>query len=98
MKSLQENSEIIRNHADEIRNKFGVKSLCIFGSVARNEQTPHSDVDICVDMAPKMMLVIRLKRYLENILNCSVDLIRLHKNMNLFLKQQIDRDGIYILQ
>lgn len=98
MKSLQENSKIIQDHANQIRNEFGVKSLRIFGSVARNEQTSDSDVDICVDMVPKMMLVIRLKQFLESILDCSVDLIRIHKNMNITLKQQIDRDGIYIFQ
>jgi len=35
--------------------RFGVRSMQLFGSVARNEQHDGSDVDICVDMPPKTL-------------------------------------------
>lgn len=73
---------LIRTHAEELRNDFGVRSLRLFGSVSRNEQREGSDVDVCVDMEPKMFLVIRLKRFLEELLQCSVDVVRLHKHIN----------------
>ncbi len=98
MKSRQECMEIIDRNAPVLRQKFGIRSLCIFGSVARNEQKADSDVDICVDMDAKMFLVIGLKRFLESILGTSVDVVRRHKNLNPFLKSEIERDGVYVLQ
>lgn len=98
MKSKQEYIEIIDRNSSVLRSEFGIRSLCLFGSVARNEQKADSDVDICVDMDAKMFLVIRLKRFLETILGTSVDVVRLRKNLNPFLKSEIERDGVYVIQ
>ena len=98
MKSKEEYMDIIDRNSPVLRKEFGIRSLCIFGSVARNEQNADSDVDICVDMDAKMFLVIRLKRFLETILGTSVDVVRLRKNLNPFLKSEIERDGVYVLQ
>lgn len=75
---------------------FGVTSLRIFGSVARNEQKEDSDVDVCVDMKSDLFLHVELKRFLEEQLGCPVDVVRLHKNMNDFLRRQIEKDGILV--
>ena len=69
----------------------------LFGSVSRGEQNEQSDVDVCVEMDPKLYLVVRLQRYLEELLMCSVDVIRLHKHMNPYLLRDINRDGIYVI-
>ena len=90
--------DIIDRNSPVLRKEFGIRSLCIFGSVARNEQNADSDVDVCVDMDAKMFLVIRLKRFLETILGTSVDVVRLRKNLNPFLKSEIERNGVYVLQ
>ena len=50
MKTQREYIDILSKNAKKIREDFGIKSLCIFGSVARNEQNENSDVDICVTM------------------------------------------------
>ena len=42
--------KILSNHKIELRHKFGVKSIAIFGSTARNEARSDSDVDILVIM------------------------------------------------
>ena len=78
MKSREYYISLILSHAEELKSNFGVKSLRLFGSVSRNEQKEGSDVDICVDMEPKMFLVVRHKRFLDNLLECSVDIVRLH--------------------
>lgn len=96
MKSLNEYIEIIRKCSDVLRSYFGVTSLRIFGSVARNEQKEDSDVDVCVDMKPNLFLHVELKKFLEEQLGCPVDVVRLHKNMNDFLRRQIEKDGILI--
>ena len=98
MKSKEYYIALILPHAEELKKNFGVKSLRLFGSVSRNEQKEGSDVDICVDMEPKMFLVVRLKRFLENLLECSVDIVRIHKHINPFLLKEIEHDGIYIIK
>ena len=52
-------------YKDEIISKYGVRFMHIFGSVARNEQSESSDVDVCVDMKPNLLK----GRDLNNILN-----------------------------
>jgi hypothetical protein len=98
MKTRQDYISILQANSSEIRQEFGVKSLRIFGSVARNEHHEGSDVDVCVEMSPKMFVLIRLKNYLENLLDSSVDVVRIHAHINPFLKSEIDRDGITIFQ
>lgn len=87
----------LQSCADEIRQRFGVHSLRLFGSVARGENTAKSDVDVCVDMEPKLYKLIELGMYLEELLGCKVDVVRMHKNMNLILKGEIERDGILVI-
>lgn len=97
MKTKNEYIEILKRCATVLRTRFGVRSLCLFGSVAREEQKETSDVDVCVEMKPNLFLRIELKRYLEEQLGCPVDVIRMHNNMNDFLKKQIEKDGIFVL-
>ena len=80
-----------------LHSRFGVRSLRLFGSVAREEQRETSDVDVCVEMKPNLFLRVELKKYLEEHLGCRVDLFRIHKNWNYFLKKQIEKDGIFVL-
>lgn len=56
--------------------KFRVKSLLLFGSVARDEANVESDVDLLVEFEQTIGLFtfVRLQRYLEMILGCQVDL------------------------
>lgn len=57
--------------------KLGTRHLSIFGSTARNEATKTSDIDILVDFDAKkgFFVFADLKFYLEDILNCEVDLV-----------------------
>ena len=67
--------KIIAEHREELE-KLGVKSLLLFGSVARDEAGPDSDVDFLVELNQEMGLFefIKIRLYLQDILNCSVDL------------------------
>lgn len=96
MKTTDEYISIIKSHISDLTSRFNISSLCIFGSVARGEQTENSDIDIYVKMPAKMFLVIAAKQYLEDLLNCNVDVVRDHPSMNTHLKQQIENDGIYV--
>ncbi|MGH3914617.1 MAG: helix-turn-helix domain-containing protein [Pseudonocardiaceae bacterium] len=70
----------VRAHRAELREiaaAHGVSNLRVFGSVARNEETVDSDVDLLVDVAPEVGLLglARLQRALEGVLEAKVDLI-----------------------
>lgn len=80
-----------------IRKEFGVDSMCIFGSVARGDNHQGSDVDILVEMPPKIFLMEALRIYLESILKTSVDLIRRHSHLSSKFLNQISHDAITIL-
>ena len=98
MKTKNEYIKIIENQEDELRKNFGIRSLRLFGSVSRDEQIEGSDVDVCVEMEPQAYLIVRLKRFLERLLGCPVDVVRMHKHMNPYLLQEINRDGIYVIR
>lgn len=55
---------------------MGVKSLGLFGSVARDEATPASDVDILVEFSQPVgfFQVFDIQYFLEDLLQCSIDL------------------------
>jgi hypothetical protein len=54
-----------------------VQSLSIFGSVARDEAGPDSDIDLLVefDGPVGLFVFVRTKQYLEQILGSRVDLV-----------------------
>ena len=60
----------------ELAKQFGVKSLSLFGSVARADATPASDVDLIVEFNRPVGYfgLFALQDYLEKLLGCSVDL------------------------
>ncbi len=97
MITRQECIDTIKANAETIVQQFDVRSLRLFGSLARNEQHESSDIDVCVEMPPDMFQLIGLKQYLEELMGCDVDVVRIHRNIDDFLLNQIKRDGIYII-
>ncbi len=63
-------------HVDEIRQRFKVRKLSVFGSVARDEATDESDIDILVEFDTMSTFdnFMDLKFYLEDLLLIPVDL------------------------
>ncbi len=88
--------QIIREHKQELAEKYHVKKVGIFGSVARNSARPDSDIDIVVEMEPDLLLQAELKVALETLLMRKVDVIRYWKRMNRYLKAHIDEDALYV--
>ena len=67
----------LSSHRQEIQERFGVSSLALFGSTARDEAGPGSDVDVLVDFSetPGLSDYMRLKFWLEDSLGRQVDLV-----------------------
>uniref|UniRef100_A0A832I9V7 Nucleotidyltransferase n=1 Tax=Pseudothermotoga hypogea TaxID=57487 RepID=A0A832I9V7_9THEM len=77
MKSLEEIKEVLSEHKEEIREKYGVVILGVFGSYARGEQKETSDVDILIEIErPIGLKFFELWDELEKLLGCEVDLVR----------------------
>ena len=83
-----------RQHEGE---RYGIRRMGIFGSVARGEQSPESDVDVYFEGdAPGFFTLSHLKNELEELLGCRVDLVRLRDRMNSILRKHIEKEGIYV--
>ena len=80
-----------------VLNRYGVQSIRLFGSFARGDAAPGSDVDLLVEFEPSahvgLFEFIRLKNELSELLDCEVDLATpnaLHKAMkDAILKEAI---------
>lgn len=66
---------ILRQAIPELRSRFGVSSISVFGSVARGEETADSDVDLLVEFDREVSLfdLFKLQDELMNRLGCPVD-------------------------
>ena len=66
----------LKKHGPELRRRFGLRKLSVFGSVARGEAVPDSDVDLLVefDGTPDFDRYMDLKFFLEDLLGRKVDL------------------------
>ncbi len=77
---------------------FGVRSIGVFGSVARGDETPDSDVDIAVDYDKKITVglfgFIEMREHLESILGREVDLV-MSDALHPELKDGILKETVY---
>jgi predicted nucleotidyltransferase len=88
--------QILRLHQDELK-KLGVRSLELFGSVARNQANSDSDVDLLAELLEPMTLVqfISVKQYIEDLLNCSVDL-GTKDTLHELLRETVMKGSVYV--
>lgn len=82
---------------EEIRRRFSVKSLAIFGSIARDEGADNSDIDVLVMFEGKASfdLFMDLKFYLEELLAAQVDLVT-DKALRPQVRRAIEREMIHV--
>ena len=80
---------ILESHKTDFAARFGVERIGVFGSVARDEATENSDVDVIAQMPPNFGSLIELQEELEKEFGTKVDLIRMHNNMRERFKNRI---------
>lgn len=86
--------QTLTQHVARLR-EFGVVRIGLFGSAARGEAEPGSDIDILVELSqPTLTGYVGLKLYLEEILNRPVDLATLD-NLRAELRPTILNEVIY---
>jgi len=88
---------ILQRFKQEHGNEYGITRIGIFGSVARNEHTEESDVDVLVE-APVMSLLSRIgvKYQLEEMMGVPVDVVRKTEYMRPRFKARIEKEVIYV--
>ena len=88
---------ILEANRQELRERFGVKSLRLFGSVARDEASEQSDVDVLVefDETPSLFGFLRLQGYLRDLLGTKVDLVT-ESGLKERARQYVEKDAVNV--
>ena len=88
--------EKLRSTRQYLGEHYGVHFMMLFGSLAKGQQHEGSDVDVCVDMVPNLFNLAGVKIYLQELLGCDVDVVRMRERMNPLFKEQILKYGIRV--
>jgi predicted nucleotidyltransferase len=98
MKTTNDIKQILAEHKEEIRQKYGVRIVGIFGSYARGEQKEASDVDILVELErPVGFKFFDLWDEIENLLGVKVDILTINAvKQKKTLWESIKEDLIYV--
>ena len=95
--SREEILKILKTFKEECAARYGILTLGVFGSVARDELKETSDVDIILrTQTPDPYNIVHIKEDLEQRLNIKVDLVRLRDRMNPFLAKRIEAESVYV--
>jgi predicted nucleotidyltransferase len=75
--------------------RYGARDVRIFGSLARGEARPDSDVDLLVSLEPSRSLLdlIALKQDLEDLLGCRVDVVT-EAAVSPYLRERVLKDAV----
>ena len=87
---------VLSQHLDELQ-RLGVRSLALFGSVARDEATPGSDVDVLVDFGGPTTFdqYMDVKLFLEGLLHRKVDLVT-ERGLRPRVRPYVEQDAIRV--
>jgi len=70
---------ILKEHKEELKEKYGVKEIGIFGSYVRGEQKGVSDIDILIEFKPdariSLLDFVGIENYISDLLGAKVDLV-----------------------
>jgi len=88
--------KLLTGHRQKIA-QCGARSLSIFGSVARDESQPGSDVDILVEFEGRATFdrYMELKFFLEDLLGCKVDLVT-NRAIKPRMRPHVEKEAIYV--
>jgi len=84
-------------HKDRFKKLYNLNKIGIFGSYARDEATPQSDIDIVVDLDKSTMFgLVAIKNDIEEYFKTHVDIVQVRDRMNSLLKERIEKEAIYV--
>lgn len=96
MKTRTEVLNILRSLKDELRERYHVRSIALFGSYAREEQEEGSDIDLLVEFGSCADLFdfVGLSQYLEEKLGLNVDVVP-EAALRPELRRQVTQDLLF---
>jgi len=78
-KTLDEIKKILKKHEKDLKERYGIKEIGIFGSYLRRESKEGSDLDVLVEFKPdakiSLLEFVELENYLSDLLGIKVDLV-----------------------
>ena len=81
----------------EFGDRYGILSLGLFGSLARDVASENSDIDVVVKLKePNLFTLSRIRIELEERLHRHVDIVSYRERMNPFLKSRIQQEACYV--
>ena len=94
MKTVNQIKMLLAKHKEELKDRFKVAEIGVFGSYVRKEQTRKSDIDILVAFHETVDLFtfVELENYLSNLLGAKVDLV-MKDGLKPCLKERILAEG-----
>jgi len=97
MKTIKEIKKKLTKHKEELKEKFRVKEIGIFGSYVSGEQKEKSDIDVLVEYEEPVSLLglVKLENYLSELLGIKVDLVP-KRDVRPELKERILRETVYL--
>lgn len=88
---------LLKRFKAETASRYGIKSMGLFGSYVRNQQTEHSDIDIFVTLQNSDFFILeKIKEDLENLTQSSIDVVNFRDSLRPLFKQNILKDAILI--
>jgi len=88
---------LLKSFKEQHAKEYHLRALGYFGSYARGEATPDSDVDVVFQTdRPDLFITAMLRQDLEAFLDHPVDVVRLRDSMNPRLKARIEREATYV--
>ena len=95
MKTKEEYLADLRLFKEKFAAKYGIRSIGIFGSVARGEHRDDSDLDVFVELEePDFYTMHDIRDALQQICGCKVDLLRLREGLRELLIKRIEKDAL----
>ena len=97
MKTFEKLKDTLAEHKQELRDRFKVEEIGIFGSYVRKEQKKKSDLDVLVSFSETIDLFtfVELENYLSDILDVKVDLV-MKDSLKPRLKDRILNEAVYV--
>lgn len=97
MTDVEEIKRVLLGHKAELRRRFKVKTIGVFGSYVRGEQKRGSDVDVLVEFEEPVGLFefMRLEFFLSDLLGVKVDLVS-KKALKPVIGEYIKREVVYV--
>jgi predicted nucleotidyltransferase len=90
-----EKTDLLKGHVHDIKSRFAVKRIGIFGSFSRGEQRESSDIDILVEFEkPTFRNFMELSFYLEDLFGRKVDLVTV-KGLHPRIQPYVEKDVIW---